>query len=68
MISLFLLTINFCLSKLTINSLSHNCQIDMRLEWRLGNISAYFSWLDNFSVVSGIGVWMPLWMSLGVSH
>ena len=27
----------------------------MRLEWRLGKISAFFSWLDNF--FSGIWAW-----------
>ena len=47
MISLFLLTMIFFLSKLNIHSSSHNCPIEMRLEWRLGNISAYFAWLDN---------------------
>ena len=34
---------------------SHNCTIDMRLEWRLGKISEYFAWLDNF--FSGIWAW-----------
>ena len=48
MISLFLPTINLCLSKVTIHSLSHNCPIDMRLEWRLVNIYACFAWIDNF--------------------
>ena len=44
---------NLCLSKVTIHSLSHNCPIEMKLEWRLGNISACFAWLDNcFS-----GIW-----------
>ena len=53
MISLFLITMNLLLSKVTIHSLSHNCSIDMRLEWRLGKISACFDWLDkNFS-----GIW-----------
>ena len=55
MLYLFLLTINLCLSKVTINSLSHNCPIEMRLEWRLGNISACFAWLDE--CFSGIWAW-----------
>ena len=42
------------LSKVTLHSSSHNCPIDMRLEWRLGNISACFSWLDFFC---GIWAW-----------
>ena len=46
---------NLCLSKVTIHSLSHNYPIVMRLEWRLGNISACFAWLDN--CFSGIWVW-----------
>ena len=54
-IFLFLLTMNLCLSKVTIHSSSNNCQIEMRLEWRLGNISACFAWLDN--VLSGIWDW-----------
>ena len=54
-ISLFLLTINLCLSKVTIHSSPHNCPIEMRLEWRLVNISACFAWLDNFC--SGIWPW-----------
>ena len=53
MISLFLLTMNFCLSKVTIQSSSYNCPIEMRLEWRLGNIPACFAWLDNFFY----GIW-----------
>ena len=44
-----------CLSKVTIHSLSLNCPIEMRLEWRLGNISACFAWLDN--CFSGIWAW-----------
>ena len=55
MISLFLLTITFFLSKVTIHSSSHNCPIEMRLEWGLGNISACFAGLDNF--LSGIWAW-----------
>ena len=55
MISLFLLTMTLCLSKVTIHSLSHNCPIDMRLELRLGNISACFAWLDKCFI--GIWVW-----------
>ena len=55
MISLFLLTMTLCLSKVTIHSLSHNCQIYMRMEWSLGNISAFFAWLDN--VFRGIWAW-----------
>ena len=51
-ISLFLLTMTVCLSKVTIHSSSHNCPIEMRLEWRLGDISACFAWLDK--VFSGI--------------
>ena len=46
MISLFLLTMTFCFSKVTINSLLHKCPIEMRLECRLVNISACFAWLD----------------------
>ena len=68
MIFLFLLTMTFCLSKVTIHLSSHNCPIEMRLEWMLGKISACFAWLDNFLVGSGLGVWMLLWMSWGVSH
>ena len=45
-ISFCLPTINLCLSKVIIHSSSHNCPIEMRLEWRLGNISACFDWLD----------------------
>ena len=48
---MFLLTMTFCLSKVTINSLSHNCPIEMRLERRLGNISAYYAWLDKCVIV-----------------
>ena len=55
MISLFLLTMNLCLSKVTIHSSSHNCPIEMRLEWKLGNIYACFAWLDN--CFSGIWDW-----------
>ena len=55
MISLFLLTMNFCWSRVTIHSSSHNCPIEMRLEWRLGNISACFAWLDK--CFSGIWAW-----------
>ena len=54
-ISLFLLTITLCFSKVTIHLLSHNCPIDMRLEWRLGNTSSCFSWPDIF--FSGIWAW-----------
>ena len=46
MISLFLPTINLCLSKVTIHSFIYNCPIYMRLEWRLGYISACFAWFD----------------------
>ena len=50
--SLFLLTMNLCLSDVTIHSLSHNFPIDMILVWELGNIFACFSWLDKcFSVI-----------------
>ena len=55
MISLFLLTMNLCLSKVTIHSLSHNYPIEMILECRLGKISAYFAWLDK--CFSGILAW-----------
>ena len=55
MISLFLLTMTLCLSKVTIHSSSHNLPIDMRLEWRLGNISTCFAWLDN--IFSRIWAW-----------
>ena len=54
-ISLFLLTMNLCLSKVTIHSSSHNCPIEMRLEGRLGNISTRFDWLDKFC--SGLWSW-----------
>ena len=55
MISLFLLTMNLFLSKVTIHSSSHNCPIEMILEWMLGNISACFAWLDKY--FSGIWAW-----------
>ena len=55
MISFFLLTINLLLSKVTIYSSSHNCTIEMILDWRLGDISTCFAWLDNF--FSGIWAW-----------
>ena len=55
MTSLFLLTMNLCLSKVSIHSLSHNFPIEMRLEWMLEKISACFAWLDN--VFSGIWDW-----------
>ena len=55
MISLFLLTMTSCLSKVTKHSSSHNCSIEMRLKWRLVNISACFAWLDN--CFSGIWAW-----------
>ena len=55
MISLFLLTTDLCLSNVTQHSSSHNCPIEMRLEWRLGNISACFSWIDKN--ISGIWEW-----------
>ena len=55
MISLFLLTMTLFLSKVTIHSLSNNCPIEMRLDWRLGKISAGFAWLDNY--FSGIWAW-----------
>ena len=35
-----------CLSKVTKHSSSHNCPNVMILEWRLGNITACFAWLD----------------------
>ena len=54
-ISLFLLTMTLCLSKVTIHESSHNFPIEMRLEWMLGNISACFAWIDNF--FSGIWDW-----------
>ena len=37
-----------CLSKVTKHSLSHNCPNEMILEWRLGNITACFAWLDKY--------------------
>ena len=55
MISLYLITITFCLSKVTTHSSLHNCPIEMRLEWRLGNISSCFSWIDK--CFSGIWDW-----------
>ena len=55
MISLFLLTMTLCLSKVTIHSLSHNCPIEMRLEYMLVNISAYLAWFDKS--FSGIWSW-----------
>ena len=55
MISLFLLTMNLCLSNITIHYSSHNFPIEMRLEWRFGKISACFAWLDN--CFSGIWAW-----------
>ena len=55
MIFLFLLTMTLCLSKLTIHSLSHNFPIGIIVKWRLGNISACFSWLDK--CFSGIWTW-----------
>ena len=41
--------------KVNIHSSSHNCPIDMRLEWRLVNIYACFAWLDK--CFSGIWAW-----------
>ena len=55
MISLFLLTITLCLSKVTIHSLSHNCPIEMRLKWTLGEISACFTRPDK--KIRGILYW-----------
>ena len=55
MVSLFLLTMDFCLSKVTTHSSSNNCPMEMRLEWRLGNISACFDWLDK------IFIWIWAW-------
>ena len=55
MISLFLLTTILCLSKVTIHSSSNNFPIEMRLDWRLGKITACFAWLDN--IFSGIWAW-----------
>ena len=55
MISLFLIIMTLCLSKVTIHLLPHNFPIEMRLEWRLGNISACFAWLDR--IFSGIWDW-----------
>ena len=55
MISLFLLNMTLCLSRVTINSSSHNFPIEVRLEWRSGKISACFSWLDK--KFSGIWAW-----------
>ena len=55
MISLFLLNMTLCLSKVTIHSSSHNFPIEMRLECRLRNISLCFAWLDK--VFGGIWSW-----------
>ena len=55
MISLFLINMTLYLSKLTIYLSSHNCPIEMILEWILGKISACFAWLDN--IFSGISSW-----------
>ena len=33
--------------RIKLASLSYNCPNEMRLEWRLGDISACFSWIDN---------------------
>ena len=46
MISFLKLTRTLCFSKVNIHSLSHNYPIEMRLEWRLENISACFPWID----------------------
>ena len=35
--------------------MTHNFPIDMRLEWRLGKISACFAWIDK--CFSGIWAW-----------
>ena len=48
MIYIFLLTMTLCLSKVTIHSSSNNFPIEMRLEWRLGKISACVAWIDSF--------------------
>ena len=53
--SLCLITMNLCLSKVNIHSSSYNCPIEMRLEWRLGDISSCFSWLHK--LWSGIWDW-----------
>ena len=55
LISLILLTMTFCLSKVNIHSSSHNFPIEMRVEWSLGKISACFAWLDIF--FNGIWAW-----------
>ena len=55
MIYLFLPTMIFCLSKVTIHSSSHNFPIEVRLEWKLGKISTCFAWIDEFC--SGICAW-----------
>ena len=55
MIYLFLLTMTFCLSNVTIHESSHNFTIEMRLELRLRNISACFYWID--ICFSGIWAW-----------
>ena len=75
MISLFLINITLCLSKVTIHSSSHNCPIEMRLEWRLGKISACFSWLDKLfsgiwdwcvdAIVDELGSFTLIWFSVG---
>ena len=44
-----------CLSKINIHSSPHNCPLEMKLEWRLGNISGCFSWLDK--IFNAIWAW-----------
>ena len=43
------------MSKVTIHLSSHNFPIEMRLEWRLGKISAYFAYIDK--CFSGVWAW-----------
>ena len=52
---LFFITMTLWLSKVTIHSLSHDCPIEIRLQWRLGKISVCFPLLDN--VLNGIWAW-----------
>ena len=52
---MFLRTMNLCLSKVNIHSLSHNFPIEMRLEWRLQKTSACFACLDK--IIIGIYAW-----------
>ena len=67
-ISLFLLTMTLCLSKVTIHSSSHNFPIEMILGVGWEIFLYVLLGLIRFLVGSGLGVWMPLWMRLGVPN